>query len=72
MKNTAIVITSDHRTASDPAYKLYRHTGDPVPVLVSGDGIKPGIARKFDEKSCERGFLIKGNDLIPFVLRQSK
>lgn len=72
MKNTVVIITSDHRTASDPSYKQYRHTKNPVPVLISGNGIKPGISRKFDEKSCEKGFLIKGNDLVPFVLGQTK
>jgi 2,3-bisphosphoglycerate-independent phosphoglycerate mutase len=72
MKKTVVIITSDHRTASEPDYKGYRHTTDPVPVLVSGDGVRPGISRKFDEKSCARGFLLKGNDLLPFVLRQIK
>lgn len=72
LKKTVVIITSDHRTASAPDYKLYRHTYDPVPVLVSGGGIKPGIARKFNEKACERGFIIKGNELLPFVLRQCK
>ncbi len=72
LKKTVVVITSDHRTASDPSYKQYRHTSDPVPVLISGDGIRPGIARKFNEKACRDGFMLKGNDLMPFVLRQIK
>jgi len=72
LKNTLVIITSDHRTASDPSYKRYRHTSDPVPVLISGDGVRPGLARKFDEKSCERGFMIKGNDLIKFALSLAK
>ncbi|MEM5872030.1 MAG: phosphoglycerate mutase, partial [Candidatus Aenigmatarchaeota archaeon] len=72
MKNSIIVITSDHRTASDPHYKDYRHTKDPVPVLISGNGIRRGFAKTFDEKSCEKGFLIKGNDLISFVLSQTQ
>jgi len=72
MKKTAVVITSDHRTASDPAYKFYRHTCDPVPVLVSGAGIKADSVKKFDEKACENGFFLKGNELIPFVLGGAK
>ena len=72
MKQTVVIITSDHRTASDPSYKEYRHTRDPVPVLISGDGIRPGLARRFDERSCARGFLLKGNDLIHFVLSKTK
>ena len=68
LKKTVVVITSDHRTASDPSYKQYRHTSDPVPVLISGDGVRPGIARKFNEKACRDGFMLKGNDLMEFVL----
>jgi 2,3-bisphosphoglycerate-independent phosphoglycerate mutase len=70
MKKTVVVITSDHRTASDPQYKFQRHTKDPVPVLISGGGIRPGRIKHFDEQACAKGFSIKGNDLIPFVLSQ--
>jgi 2,3-bisphosphoglycerate-independent phosphoglycerate mutase len=69
LKKTVVIITSDHRTSSDPAYKQYRHTTDPVPVLISGGGINVAISRKFDERGCARGFLLKGNDLLPYVFR---
>ncbi|MBN2043036.1 MAG: 2,3-bisphosphoglycerate-independent phosphoglycerate mutase [Candidatus Aenigmarchaeota archaeon] len=73
MKSTTIVITCDHRTDSEKDYKYYRHTNDPVPALVSGAGVEPGRVTKFDEYSCEKGsFVIKGNGLIPYVLRVSK
>jgi 2,3-bisphosphoglycerate-independent phosphoglycerate mutase len=72
MKNTVVIITSDHRTASEPDYKKYRHTKEPVPTLVSGDGIKPSKLPRFDEKSCESGFFLKGNGLLPFLIKQIK
>lgn len=72
MKETVVIITSDHRTASDPSYPYYRHTKDPNPILISGNGIKPDGIEKFDERSCEKGFLIKGNGLFPFVMKQVK
>ncbi len=72
MKNTVIVLTCDHRTDSEPDYKYYRHTKDPVPALVSGAGVEPDRIQTFDEFSCEKGsFVIKGNGLIPYVLRVS-
>jgi len=67
MKKNVIIITSDHRTASDPNYKAYRHTKDPVPFLFSGNSIKKGNIKKFDEKQCEKGFFIRGNALLPFI-----
>ncbi len=69
-EETVIIITSDHRTASDPSYPYYRHTKDPVPVLISGDHIKPDKIERFDEYSCAKGsFFIKGNGLLNFVRR---
>ncbi len=72
LKKTVIVITSDHRTASSPDYPHYRHTKDPVPTLVSGDDIKANSIDKFDERSCERGFFIKGNNLMRFIFDSIK
>lgn len=72
LKETVIIITSDHRTASDPSYPHYRHTKDPNPVLISGNGIKPDQIKKFDEHSCADGFFIKGNGLMPFVKKLIK
>ncbi|MCK4336204.1 MAG: 2,3-bisphosphoglycerate-independent phosphoglycerate mutase [Candidatus Aenigmarchaeota archaeon] len=72
MKETIVIITSDHRTASDPSYPYYRHTRDPNPILISGDGIKPDRIGKFEERSCTGGFYIKGNGLLPFLLKEVK
>ena len=72
MKEAVVIITSDHRTSSDPSYPVYRHTRDPIPTMISGNGIKPDRIGKFDERSCAGGFFIKGNGLLPFVLKQIK
>lgn len=72
MKETVVIITSDHRTASDPSYPYYRHTRDPNPILISGNGIEPDRIEKFDERSCAGGFYIKGNGLMKFVLSMTR
>lgn len=69
MEETVVIITSDHRTASDPSYPYYRHTKDPNPFLVSGNEITPDDIERFDEFSCERGVHLKGNELLAFVRR---
>ncbi len=67
---TVFIITCDHRTVSDPEFKEYEHVKDPVPILVSGDGIKPDNTKTFDENSAERGSLrIETTGLIPFILK---
>ncbi len=66
------IVTCDHRTDSEPDFKEYRHLKDPVPVLVSGSGIKPGRADVFSETECGKGFRLNGNNLITFVLKETK
>lgn len=72
LSGTVFVLTSDHRTASDPSYPYYSHTKDPNPILVCGGGIKPDSICGFDESSCSKGFTIRGNGLMEFVLDQIK
>lgn len=68
-KDLVFIITCDHRTDSEPDYKKYRHTPDPVPFLVSGNGINPGRVERFDERSCGTGVKLEKNELIPYVMR---
>jgi len=72
MKETVVIVTSDHRTASDPSYPYYRHTRDPVPILISGSDIRKDKIERFEEVSCAGGFFIKGNGLLPLVLKLIK
>jgi len=45
------------------------HTGDPVPVLIHGPGVRVDEVERFDERSCARGGLgrIRGKDLLPII-----
>ncbi len=72
IEKLVVIVTCDHRTASAPDYKAYRHTIDPVPVLISGDNISAGSIRGFDEKSCESGFRISGNELMEYAKRLAR
>lgn len=72
MEETIAIITCDHRTDSEPSFKEYRHLKDPVPVLIAGGGITPNGADIFGEHAAERGFRLKGNGLVPFVLKITK
>ncbi len=75
LEETCIVVTCDHRTVSLPReiWKAYEHTKDPVPIVISGDGIKPDPVKTFDEVSAERGSLkMSGNELIPLMLMLTK
>jgi len=69
LKDVVFIITCDHRTASTPGFRGYRHTTDPVPFLISGNGIKPNSVMRFDENSCRPGLKLERNELIPYVLR---
>ena len=68
-RDMIFILTCDHRTASDPGFRDYRHLADPVPFLISGDGIKPGNVKRFDEDSCRQGMKLEGNGLIPYALK---
>lgn len=61
LENTIISIAADHST---PCERM-EHSGDPVPVLIAGPGIRQDRVTKFDEISCSYGGLgrIKGKDL---------
>ena len=72
LEKVIVIVTCDHRTASSPEWKGYEHLNLPVPVLISGSGIRPVSNSGFSEASCEKGFRIKGNELILFALKMAK
>lgn len=63
---TIIAITADHSTPCS----VRDHSGDPVPLAVWGNGVRPDCVRSFDEVSCAQGALgrIRGSDLMPILL----
>ncbi len=67
--DTLVVITGDHSTPCSYG----DHTGDPVPVLFSTEGILYDYVNSFDELGVSSGFYkIKSTDLMPIVLSYSE
>ncbi len=68
LKDTLIVITGDHSTPCSYG----DHTGDPVPVLFSTNGIINDDVKRFDELSVSHGYYkIKSSDIMPLILSYS-
>ena len=67
--DTVVAATADHSTP----VSLKDHSGDPVPVVVFGEGVRVDDVSKFDEVSASRGGLgrILGRDLMPILLNIS-
>jgi 2,3-bisphosphoglycerate-independent phosphoglycerate mutase len=66
-KESLIIITSDHSTPSSG--KLV-HSGEPVPLLIIGEGVRRDSIESFDEVSCAGGSLgfVRGKEFMYLVL----
>lgn len=64
---TLFMITADHST---PSAGPLVHSGEPVPLMLVGPGIRKDTVKKFDEIHCACGALgcLQGKDLMPLVL----
>ncbi len=64
-ENTHIVVTADHSTPAS----FRDHTGDTVPVLISGPAVRPDAVKTFGERPCAAGSLgrIRGQWLMPLL-----
>jgi 2,3-bisphosphoglycerate-independent phosphoglycerate mutase len=62
-----VCITGDHAT---PAFPEVIHSGDPVPLLLAGPGVRADEVRSFGELPCAGGILgqLRGPDLMPVLL----
>ncbi|MHC1636365.1 MAG: 2,3-bisphosphoglycerate-independent phosphoglycerate mutase [Candidatus Methanospirareceae archaeon] len=60
-----VVITGDHSTP----VSIRRHSSDPVPIVIRGEGIRRDEVRMFDEYSAAHGGLcrIRGRDMMPML-----
>jgi 2,3-bisphosphoglycerate-independent phosphoglycerate mutase len=60
-----LAITGDHSTP----VSVGDHTGDPLPVIFWGPGVRPDQVREFGERSCALGGLgrIRGQDLMNMI-----
>lgn len=61
-----IAVTADHTTPVE----IRDHTGDPVPLLISGPGVRVDKVERFSEIDCAQGSLgrIRGLDLTPILM----
>ena len=68
--NDLVIITGDHSTPCE--YKS--HSGDPVPILISGPGVRIDSSKKFGERECQKGGLgkIKTENLMQIILDIAK
>jgi len=60
-----VVLAIDHTTP----VSVKEHTGDPVPVLIAGPGVRADGVDAYDERSAAKGGLerIRGKDLLPIL-----
>jgi 2,3-bisphosphoglycerate-independent phosphoglycerate mutase len=62
-----VCVTGDHAT---PAFPDVIHSGDPVPFVVAGPGVRADRVREFGESTCADGILghLRGPDMMPVLL----
>jgi hypothetical protein len=62
-----VCITGDHAT---PAFPDVIHSGDPVPFVVAGPGVRADRVSEFGESSCADGVFghLRGPDMMPVLL----
>jgi 2,3-bisphosphoglycerate-independent phosphoglycerate mutase len=62
-----VCVTGDHATPASPDVI---HSGDPVPLLVAGPGVRADAVESFGELDCAAGILgqLRGPDLMPVLL----
>jgi 2,3-bisphosphoglycerate-independent phosphoglycerate mutase len=62
-----VCVTGDHATPASPDVI---HSGDPVPLLVAGPGVRADSVQRFGELDCAAGILgqLRGPDLMPVLL----
>ena len=62
-----VCVTGDHAT---PAAPEVIHSGDPVPLVIAGPGVRSDPVARFGELECAAGILgqLRGPDLMPVLL----
>lgn len=67
-EDLSIIVTSDHATPWDRA----AHSDDPVPLMVSGPGIKGRDVNTFSEKQCytgRLGIIVGAYNILPKIIK---
>jgi 2,3-bisphosphoglycerate-independent phosphoglycerate mutase len=62
-----VCVTGDHATPASPDVI---HSGDPVPLVLAGPGVRADVVTSFGELECAAGILgqLRGSDLMPVLL----
>jgi 2,3-bisphosphoglycerate-independent phosphoglycerate mutase len=62
-----VCVTGDHATPASPDVI---HSGDPVPFVVAGPGVRADRVREFGESTCAEGILghLRGPDMMAVLL----
>jgi 2,3-bisphosphoglycerate-independent phosphoglycerate mutase len=62
-----VCVTGDHATPASPEVI---HSGDPVPLVVAGPGVRADAVASFGDLQCAAGVLgqLRGPDLMPVLL----
>jgi 2,3-bisphosphoglycerate-independent phosphoglycerate mutase len=62
-----VCVTGDHAT---PTYPEVIHSGDPVPLVIAGPGVRADPVMSFGELDLASGILgqLRGPDLMPLLL----
>ena len=66
LEKTVIAITGDHSTPCE----VKNHSGDPVPLLIAGGGIRADYTEAFGERECMRGGIgrVRGKYIVPMMM----
>jgi 2,3-bisphosphoglycerate-independent phosphoglycerate mutase len=66
-EHAIVCVTGDHATPASPDVI---HSGDPVPFVIAGPGVRSGRVRTFGESTCAGGILghLRGPDMMPVLL----
>jgi 2,3-bisphosphoglycerate-independent phosphoglycerate mutase len=67
LDDAIVCVTGDHATPASPDVI---HSGDPVPFVLVGPGVRADDVREFGERTCARGILghLRGPDVMPVLL----
>ncbi|HSC74138.1 MAG TPA: hypothetical protein VLB89_08225 [Gaiellaceae bacterium] len=62
-----VCVTGDHATPASPDVI---HSGDPVPFVIAGPGVRADAVSAFGEATCAEGILghLRGPDMMPVLL----
>jgi 2,3-bisphosphoglycerate-independent phosphoglycerate mutase len=65
LDKTAIAVTGDHSTPC----ALEDHSGDPLPLIITGYGVRADAISEYGERPCGMGSIgrVRGHDILPML-----